>query len=94
VQQLTPTQFTNIGPYLETKFRSPQTGTVSGYTERADGNGTVATAQPGRRDRERQHAARAVDQRRRRDLRRQRHERASWHGGQVRLLRSTRSSST
>jgi hypothetical protein len=41
--QLTPAQYTNIGPYLENQVPLTATGTVSGYTERGDGTGIVAT---------------------------------------------------
>ena len=42
--QLTPAQYTNIGPFLENQVPLTATGTVSGYTERGDGTGFVATA--------------------------------------------------
>ena len=74
--QLTPPQYTQHravprkpGSAHAQRARSRDTPSA------ADGSGIVAT-QPNlrRRDRERQHAAVAVDQRRRRDLRRQRYE--------------------
>ena len=41
--QLTPPQYTNIGPFLENQVPLSATGAVTGYTERNDGSGYVAT---------------------------------------------------